>query len=150
MKFTDGNWMMRKGVRGFYPAQAYEVETDADALTIYAPTKTIRHRGDTLDGPLLTIRFTSPLPDVICVLLSHFSGVQDHGPHFSLFPSQDHAVAVHEDEDAATLTSGRLTARIPRKGGWGVEFVGRGRNHHPKRAARHGLCRRRERRAVRP
>ena len=48
MKFTDGNWMMRQGVRAFYPAQAYEVETTPDTLTVYAPTQPIRHRGDTL------------------------------------------------------------------------------------------------------
>ena len=148
MKFTDGNWMMRKGVRAFYPAQAYDVKTDTDALTIYAPTKTIRHRGDTLDGPLLTVRFSSPLPDVICVRLSHFSGTQAPGPHFPLFSSQDHEVSVQDGEDAATLTSGRLTARVARKGGWGMEFQCRGENDHEKRAAWHGLCRRRKRRAV--
>jgi alpha-D-xyloside xylohydrolase len=131
MKFTDGNWMMRKGVRAFYPAQAYDVETGADALTIYAPTKTIRHRGDTLEGPLLTVRFASPLPDVICVRLSHFSGVQSPGPHFPLFASQNDTqsqeVSVQDGEDAATLTSGRLSARIARTGGWGVEFLADGR-----------------------
>ena len=77
-------------------------------------------------APLLTARFTSPLPDVICVRLSHFSGTQNPGPHFPLFPSQDHAVAVHEDEDAVTLTSGRLAARVTRKDGWSVEFVAEG------------------------
>ena len=84
MKFTDGNWMMRQGVKAFYPAQTYEVETGADTLTIHG-TRQVRHRGDTLDGPAITVRFSSPMPDVICVRLTHFSGVQDKGPHFPLF-----------------------------------------------------------------
>ena len=27
MKFTDGYWLIRKDVRAFYAAQAYEIET---------------------------------------------------------------------------------------------------------------------------
>ena len=64
MKFTDGNWMMRQGVRVYYPAQTYEVTAMEAALTVHAPVKSIRNRGDTLDGPLLTLRCSSPLPDV--------------------------------------------------------------------------------------
>lgn len=37
MKFTDGNWLMREGVRAHYPAEAYEVETTPGALTLVAP-----------------------------------------------------------------------------------------------------------------
>ena len=48
MKFTDGNWMMRQGVRAYYPAQAYEVTATEAALTVHAPAKSIRNRGDTL------------------------------------------------------------------------------------------------------
>ncbi len=36
MKFTDGNWMMRPGVRASYPTQAYDIDTAGDALTVYA------------------------------------------------------------------------------------------------------------------
>ena len=36
MKFTDGNWMMREGVRVFYPAQAYDIDPSDDTLTVYA------------------------------------------------------------------------------------------------------------------
>jgi alpha-D-xyloside xylohydrolase len=51
MKFTDGNWMMQPGIRAYYPAEAYDIEAGDSELTVYAPTKPIRHRGDTLDGP---------------------------------------------------------------------------------------------------
>src|SRR5690349_7285545 len=106
MKFTDGNWMMRKGVRAFYAAQAYDIEAARDSLTVYAPTRPIHQRGDTLDGTLLTVRFSSPLPDVIRVRLTHYSGGEDRGPHFPI-PSQEvEEVTVCASDRAAVLTSG--------------------------------------------
>ena len=84
MKFTDGNWLMRKGVQALYPAQAYDVETGRDSFTVYAPTKQVVHRGDTLGMPLLTVEFSSPMPDVIRVKLTHFSGQQPRPPQFEL------------------------------------------------------------------
>lgn len=64
MKFTDGYWHMRAGVTPHFPAQVHDVTVEADALTLYAPTKKLTHRGDTLNLPLLTIRFSSPWPNV--------------------------------------------------------------------------------------
>ena len=59
MKFTDGYWMMREGVRAHYAAEAYEVEQQGDELIAHVPTQKIRHRGDTLTGPLLTVTLSS-------------------------------------------------------------------------------------------
>lgn len=126
MKFTDGNWMMRDGVRAHYPAETYEIDADYDTLTILAPTRNIRHRGDTLQGPVLTIRFSSPLPDVIRVRITHYAGARDRGPHFPLLAEEGmNPVSVQVDEEAATLTSGKLTVRVNRKG-WGVDFTAEG------------------------
>src|SRR5579871_831319 len=109
MKFTDGNWMMRKGVRAFYPAEAYDLRPTEDTLTVYAPTRPIRHRGDTLDGPMLTARFFSPMPDVIGVKWMHHAGARERGPSFPLLAERADNVSVHADEDYATLTSGQLS-----------------------------------------
>ncbi len=123
MKFTDGNWLMREGVRASYPAQAYDVESARDSFTVYAPTRTIRHRGDTLAGPLLTVQFSSPMPDVIRVKLTHFSGQQPRLPQFALLEHAAADVAILEDDQATTLTSGWLSVRVPREDGWRVEFI---------------------------
>ena len=125
MKFTDGNWMMRAGVQAFYPAQAYEIEAGGDALTVHAPTQPIRHRGDTLTGPLLTLRLSAPMPDVVRVQFAHFTGGAARGPCFPVFPQEDTGVVVRADDEAATLTSGGLSARMSRRG-WGLEFVAEG------------------------
>ena len=56
MKFTDGYWQMRPGFEPYYAAQVHEVETEPGALTVYAPTKKLAGRGDTLNLPLLMER----------------------------------------------------------------------------------------------
>ena len=126
MKFTDGNWMMRKGVRAFYAGQAYEVETQSDALIVQVPAKRIHNRGNTLDGPLLTVRYSSPLPDVMRVQVTHFGGGREAGPHFPLLQETAEGVVVSADGELATLTSGRLAVKVARGDTWGVEFVGDG------------------------
>ncbi len=125
MKFTDGNWMMQKGVRAHYAAEAYDIESGEGTLRIYAPTRPIRHRGDTLEGPLLTVDLSSPCEGIIRVRITHFQGVQDSSPHFPLF--QEHQAARSElTVDGAELHSGALTARISKKE-WGIEFLAHGK-----------------------
>ena len=55
MKFTDGYWKIRSGITPYHPAEAYEIETGPRGFTVYAPTQRVRHRGDTLNGTLLTL-----------------------------------------------------------------------------------------------
>jgi len=45
MKFSDGFWRMRPGVTAWHPAEAYDICESLDALTVYAPTRKIEHRG---------------------------------------------------------------------------------------------------------
>ena len=65
MKFTDGQWLLQPGVTAHYAAQAYAVEAHADRLVVLATTRQIRHRGDTLQGPTLTLTLSSPMPGVM-------------------------------------------------------------------------------------
>jgi len=121
MKFTDGNWMMRSGVKASYAAEGYEVWQEDETLAFLAPTTNIRHRGDTLQGPVLTVRLSSPMADVIRVRISHFEGGKDLGPHFAI---NDEGItpATSIEESTASLTSGRLTARVDRKN-WEIHFL---------------------------
>lgn len=126
MKFTNGYWLMREGVRAAFPAQAYDIDATPDSLTVYAPTKPIHHRGDTLDGPLLTVQFSAPMADVIRVKLTHFVGQRPKTPQFELFEQPGAPVSVTSDEQTATLASGRLAVRVQRGERWQVDFVGDG------------------------
>jgi alpha-D-xyloside xylohydrolase len=126
MKFTDGNWLMRQGVRAHYPAQAYEIQAGDGLLTVEAPTKRINHRGDTLGGPVLTVRFSSPMPDIIRVHLTHYSGTKHHGPDFTIYEATENPIETSVTDEAAVLTSGRLSVEVSR-GGWDVAFKADGR-----------------------
>ncbi|MCP9965945.1 alpha-xylosidase [Actinomadura madurae] len=125
MKFSDGYWMMREGVRAFHPVEVLDVDAGPGSFRVYAPVQRIRHRGDLLRGPVVTVTCESPMPDVIGVTLTHFAGERRRGPHFEL--ATDPAGDVSVDDDAATLTSGALSVRVGRGEEWGVDFLVDGR-----------------------
>ncbi|MCC3653439.1 alpha-xylosidase [Streptomyces sp. S07_1.15] len=127
MKFTDGYWLMREGVTGSYPVQVLDVTTGPGTLEIHAPTRPIRHRGDLLKGPVVTISCTSPMPDVIGVRLTHFAGGTGTAPHFPLSAQEGFLPEVSYDGEEAVLTSGSLSLIAGRKGPWALDFRAGGR-----------------------
>ncbi|MEV6784556.1 alpha-xylosidase, partial [Streptomyces sp. NPDC051098] len=125
MKFTDGYWMLRPGIHAAYPVEVLDVTETADGgLAIHAPTQPIRHRGDLLKGPVMTVSCHSPMPDVIGVTLTHFDGEVDRGPHFGLSESDAHTQVSYDDAGGwAMLTSGSLALRVARSGPWQLDFL---------------------------
>jgi alpha-D-xyloside xylohydrolase len=128
MKFTDGNWLLQPGVVAHYPAEAHDAAVSGRGLVFHAPVRPIKHRGDTLQGPLLTIRIDTPMTDVIRVRIEHFTGAADAGPHIPLFPEKKPKVAIKVTDKEAILHSGGLSAHVNRaKGAWGLAFKSGGR-----------------------
>jgi alpha-D-xyloside xylohydrolase len=132
MRFKDGLWRTRDGVRVSFAAEARHVDGGDDSLHVLAPTSPIRNRGDTLHGPVLTLDIAAPLPDVVSVKVAHFTGAAPPLPRFDLHPSSDQGSTKHSHEphasvtvndDVAELTSGNLTVRVNR-GAWRMEFLG--------------------------
>ena len=123
MKFTDGFWGIRAGVTPFYPVHVHEVVVEANALTVYGATRRINQRGDTLNAALLTVRLTSPMPNVIRVQASHFLGARPLAPAFELKPQPAPVVEIRDDDRAASLTSGQLTVRVEKAGDWRIDFL---------------------------
>ena len=118
---------MQPGMHGHYPAEAYDVTREGEELVVHAPTRTIRHRGDTLQGPLLTLRLSSPLAGVIRVRIEHFTGGAKREPHIPLQSVPAPAVAIDLTDKLATLRSGSLEVQVRRGEGWEVAFVADGR-----------------------
>jgi len=121
MKFTAGYWTMRPGVTPHFAMQVLDVETDAEGMTVYAKTRKSPNRFDTINQPLVTVRFTAPLPNVVRVQIVHHKGSVVRAPHFELF-DRPTPVAVCDDDRFATLTSGDLTVRVS-KDDWRVDFM---------------------------
>ncbi|MDX3831632.1 alpha-xylosidase [Streptomyces europaeiscabiei] len=127
MKFTDGYWLLREGVTAAHPVEVLDVTaTDGGALEVHAPTQPIRHRGDLLKGPVVTISAHAPMPDVIGVTFTHFEGEPPHGPRFEL-TSEEFTPHTSYDDEHATLTAGELSVRVSRTGPWHVDFRAHGR-----------------------
>ena len=126
MKFSDGFWRMRSGLTVWHPVEAYDVCKFPDSLTVYAPTRKIEHRGHTLGGPLVTIRLSSPMPDVVSVRLTHFEGEVPRKPEFPIANALG-PVTVSAGDASAELTAGRLTVRVSRDDEWRIDFEAGGR-----------------------
>ncbi|MDR7333777.1 alpha-xylosidase [Roseateles asaccharophilus] len=127
MKFTDGQWMLQPGVAAHYAAEAYAVEVHADRLVVLATTRPIKHRGDTLQGPTLTVTLTSPSSGVVRVSVEHYTASQPPRLHVPM-PGADHpAVRTAETDTHATLTSGAISVELKKGEGWNLVFREGGR-----------------------
>src|SRR5688572_9620520 len=122
MKFTNGYWRMRDGVTPHYAAQAHEITIEPDAVTVYAAIKKMTGRGDSINLPDLTIRFSSPMANVIRVETVHHKGTRQRGPAFAIHSSET-KITIIEDEGFATLTSGDLSVRVHKTGDWLVQYT---------------------------
>jgi alpha-D-xyloside xylohydrolase len=121
MKFTDGYWHMRKGYDPNFAAQAYDVESDGQSLTVYAPTRVISHRGHTLNLPMLTVCYSSPMEGVIRVQVTHLKGGKTPQPQFQIFEGTVKPQVTISDA-MAELASGELRVQVQRGDSWGVTF----------------------------
>jgi alpha-D-xyloside xylohydrolase len=126
MKFSDGEWLMQPGVTAAYAAEAYEVTQVGETLVVDAPSKPIKHRGDTLGGPLLTVKLSSPMEGVIRVRLEHFTGGANTMPTIPLQPQPAAPVQIEIGKEEAVLRSGMIAVRVKRQG-WEIAFEGAGR-----------------------
>ncbi|XP_006458460.1 hypothetical protein AGABI2DRAFT_183497 [Agaricus bisporus var. bisporus H97] len=113
MKFNDGFWLLKNGVKPFYALQAVQVKKDGTGYDLQVSTRPIRHRGDTLGGPVLSIRVHSPTKDVIGVKIEHFASLHVH-PNIELFPDDPPIPDVRMAEEGSNymISSGDLKAEI--------------------------------------
>jgi alpha-D-xyloside xylohydrolase len=126
MKFSDGYWMLRPGVHASYPAGVLDAVAGPGSLVVYAPAQHIRDRGDLLQGPVVTLAFTTPMPDVIGIEMTHFAGGIGKEPRFRLHERENPDAIASAGAEAASFTSGALSARVSIGADWAVEFFGDG------------------------
>jgi len=122
MKFTDGYWQYRPGVAPHFPVHVYDVEVEANALVVYGTTRRLTHRGDVLNIGLLTVRFSSPAPDVIHVQMNHHKGQRPSSPAFELYQQEATELSIKNEATYASLTSGGLTVRVDKGEDWLIEY----------------------------
>jgi alpha-D-xyloside xylohydrolase len=132
MKFTNGYWLIKEEIEPHYAAFALDAEQKDNELVVYAPDKTVKSRGDTLNIALLTVRYSSPLKNVIKVRVSHFDGGVDRGPCFETMsdPALKPEVVivgggVTGEAGEASFVTGDLSVRIALGTPWKAVFHGK-------------------------
>ncbi len=98
MKFTNGNWLKRKGVESFSPAEIYDMkfENGGRILKLYAPAHIVYNRGCTLGGVAITIRISNPAQGVFRIGVSHFEGITGKKPEFELEELEDNILDIYD------------------------------------------------------
>ncbi|KIL48400.1 alpha-xylosidase [Jeotgalibacillus campisalis] len=123
MKFSNGNWMDRDGFTLQYPSQLHDTAVHDDKAVLYAPFVPIVHRGNTLDGGMMTIELSAPAADVIGVKMIHHKGKMKEFPSFEV-KSQEPAFLTEDTDRTFTFQSGRLKTEVNKAGSWSVQFKG--------------------------
>ncbi|KAH7915998.1 glycoside hydrolase family 31 protein [Hygrophoropsis aurantiaca] len=113
MKFNDGFWLLKHDVKAYYGLQVTQVKTEQDGFDLQVATRPIRHRGDTLGGPLLSVKVHSPTEGVIGVRIDHFRHVEQF-PTIPLFPDAPPIpnVTLSRDDTLSSISTGGLVAEI--------------------------------------
>lgn len=122
MKFRDGYWGIKAGVRPYNYLETVDVVSSPGWLTVYAACKKTQHRGDTLNAPMLTTVYTSPLPDVIRGRTYHFKGALKRGPAFDLAADDPTCGRTAAHGDSVFFESGSTRVRLPASGPFNAEF----------------------------
>ncbi|MCF6165593.1 Alpha-xylosidase [Furfurilactobacillus rossiae] len=121
MKFTNGYWLTKNGYTINSPKEVFDTKINGNVLTAYSPYNKINTRNDELNLGMTTIKLTSPIENVIGVKLTHFD-VNDDGPDYQL--NDEHPdVQINQDQKKVTFTSGKLTATLPLRSDFSINFT---------------------------
>ena len=137
MRFTNGFWLLREGVRAYYGKTAHRIDRTDSGLTIYAPSKVIADRGDTLNIPLITTRLHSPMANIIGMKVTHHEGGIDRGPHFEL-AGDSSTPQLSQDGSRYSIKNADLTASITQGEAFHLDITAEGK--HLTRIADKGIA----------
>ncbi len=122
MKFSNGCWLKKAGVKYHTPKQVYDKSLlyGGSTLRLYAPTNVIYNRGCTLSGPVITIKITTPKRGIFGIQLLHYEGVVDRYPGFELDIKTDETIDILYENENIVIKSGE--ARLIIDAGLNMKF----------------------------
>ncbi len=124
MKFEEGTWRLLPGTTAIYATTVVDVQIEPDALVVVGYDRPVHARWSYLDGVIITARFSSPMPGVIRVQLTHFKGRRPRLPAFDLdYSRRAPNVEIGRDDQQAWLRSGSLAVSVPVEGPWQITFL---------------------------
>ncbi len=122
MKFRDGYWHLKEGIKFLNYQELRDFSIHKDGLTAYTAAQKVNHRGDTLNGPILTTSVSSPMEDVIHIRSVHQKGALNRAPRFELQADSNNGFFIEEGENSLVFSSGSLKFKLSRDLPWKAEF----------------------------
>jgi len=114
MKFTNGYWLMREGVSAYPCTDVRDVEITSTGVTMYVTPWKMFNRGQTLGGPLLTLKFTAPQEGILHLSMEHYQGENNPGPFYP-YADAKCSLIVEENESEVIISTGKLVAKIKKE-----------------------------------
>ena len=112
MRFTEGMWRLPEGIQidwmGHVESIIHSKKNEVKLLL----SRPQRNRGDVLNTPAFTATISSPANGIIAAKFDHWTGVDDGGPHFELFPSQPKLQIERKQGQNLHVTSDNLTLDV--------------------------------------
>lgn len=121
MKFSNGCWLNKDGIVRYSPQEVYSSKIEEKLLTLHAPCNRINHRGDTLGGPVITYKISSPMKNVLRIRSYHYMGTKNNGPEFEIYEDNNFKPEIAENDEIITVKSGDLKVNI-NKNFFSMEF----------------------------
>ncbi|MCL2473210.1 MAG: alpha-xylosidase, partial [Treponema sp.] len=124
MKFRDGYWEYRDGVKNLNLIEVFDTSFTESGLTVYSSAKRTTGRGDRVGVTLLAAEFSSPMPDVIRVKMYHHKGNRAAPPIFPLPKARtahigmDDEIRVSDEREGCSFKAGKLSFNLSKTGPW--------------------------------
>lgn len=96
-------------------------------IEVFAPSKKIKQRGDTLGGPVLTYTISAPMKDVFKIQVEHYKGINKIGPYFEIYASEEIDLEMLQSEGKVEIRNGELSLVIEDKEQWKMSFYRKGK-----------------------
>ena len=103
MKFSNGCWLNKDGIVRYSPQEVYSSKIEEKLLTLYAPCNKIDHRGDTLGGPVITYKISSPMKNILRIRAYHYMGVQNKSPKFEIYEDNNFRPEIIENDEIISV-----------------------------------------------
>ncbi|MEK3887175.1 alpha-xylosidase [Bacillus sp. FSL K6-3431] len=122
MKFADGNWMIQQGMDLIPAVQVFTTNVKKNEVDVLVAPRDVESRSGQLDVPLLTIRYSTPIQDVISVEVIRHEGRKKRKPAFEVFEQAETNLDVADLGDFLILTSGEASVKLPKSKEWSAEY----------------------------
>ncbi len=136
MKFRDGMWFVKEGMKVEYAIEVSqentEIRDEGKTVHLLCPTRSVKSRSGAIDTSALNLDITAHSPGIISIETTHWAGARRRGPFFQLYPHErpECQPAIKHGDGYISLSSGELTCKVNTEtDNFGIEFSDQSHAH---------------------